>query len=189
MQQIGVRALDETMACRSYGSRKPRSCSSRPARRPGSRTLSRSRSRIPLGCAVGTIGRLHPLAFPIEPADGHVALPKLPWLINFLGDGQASAQRLLCFIPMPAHPRALALHSPCSAFKLSRPRGDGDLQALIGEPIRGRRVSTRQRQFAQADVAVRRIPPRHPSRWWWVPHDLECFLQFLEMQRRGRPLL
>src|SRR5690349_13070312 len=80
---------------------------------------------------------------------------------------------------MSTHPRALPLHSPCPAFKLSRPRGDGDVQALISEPIRGRRFASRQREFAQADVAVCRIPPRHPSRWRWVPHDLKSFLQFL----------
>src|SRR5207342_1268211 len=94
-------------------------------------------------------------------------------------DGQALAQSLLGRVPVPAHHRALALDPPSAAFKLSRSRGDGDLQALISEPIGGRRVSTRQRQLTEADVAVRRIPPGHPSRWWWVPHDLEGFSQFL----------
>jgi len=56
-------------------------------------------------CLVGTIRRPHTLAFLIEPVDGHMAFPKLPWLINFLGDGQPLARRLLCFIPIPAHLR------------------------------------------------------------------------------------
>ena len=46
--RLAMFAPDQTKSCRNYSSRKPRSCSSRPARRPGSRTLSSRRSRISL---------------------------------------------------------------------------------------------------------------------------------------------
>src|SRR5262245_37768231 len=107
------------------------------------------------GCLVGAIRRLHLLALLVEAADGCIAFPQLPRLVDLLRNGQASAQRLLCLVPVSTHRRAVALDPPSAALKLSRLRGDSDLQALISEPIRSDGIAACQRHFAEADVAVR----------------------------------